>query len=483
LFTVAGELKKLDVASGASPAVVARADSGAGADCNRDGVVLLGSFTGALQAGSASGGPFRTATALDRQRLEVAHSFPKFLPDGKHFLYLARSEVPHESAIFVSSLDGKVRKRLLPSEAPAQFVPARQDGRSHAGYLLYVHDRNLVAHPFDSETLEVTGDYQRIDGDLSVFTYGQTSLSASSTGVIVYSKDPGVSGELKWVDRNGTVAGVLGTPGSLGDPVISPDGKFVAFDRAEESNRDIWTIEIATGKLMRLTFDPEIDHCPVWSPDGAQVAFESHRSSSGVYVKDSRGAGAEWLLAKGGFSAAWTPDGRFVVSTSMQPIQDPGGIWLLPIDRPGAATRWIHSENNERHLAVSPDGRWIAYTANESGQDNIFVRRFDPFSPSSRDKRQISVDGGSQPVWRGDGKELFFLSRENVVMAAAVTTGQTFDNQRPVALFDTGVKFLRGPCRDYDTRDGQRFVVRAPAQRTPGPPLHVLLNWQSMLNE
>lgn len=484
LFTVADELKKLDLTSGASPIVIARASSAGGVDSSRGGVLLLGSFSGPISAGSVSGGPFRTITTLDRSHFELAHSFPKFLPDNKHFLYVARSAVPSESSIYVSSLDGKVRKRLFASETPAQFISATQDGSSAAGYLLHIRDRNLVALPFDSGQLRITGtENQQVIRDLPVFMYGQTTYSISSKGVLVYGKDAGVTGELTWFDRSGRATPLGVTAGALGDPVLSPDGKFVAFDLAEASNRDVWTLEIATGKLSRLTFDPEVDHCPVWSPDGERIAFESHRKTPGVYVKDSRGSSAERLLARAGSTAAWTPDMRFVLSDSMNPIGKPGGIWLLPTRGEGTQRLWIHSEQNERHLALSPDGRWIAYTANEFGQDNVFVKRFDPLSASTRDKWQISTTGGSQPVWREDGKELYFLSPVNVVMATAVTAGPNFSNERPVALFETGITGLRGPCRDYDTRDGKRFVVRVPVQSMPGPPLHVLVNWPSLLNQ
>jgi eukaryotic-like serine/threonine-protein kinase len=192
----------------------------------------------------------------------------------------------------------------------------------------------------------------------------------------------------------------------------------------------------------------------------------------------------EWLLASNAdWADDWTPDGRFVLATLLRTRPDAAGIWLLSLDEPRQQPRRWMEWVDGRQLAVSPDGSWLAYTGSESGQENVFVQRFDSDSPPARDKVQISLGGGSQPVWRADGKELFFLSRDNTLMAVAVRPGVAIVTERPVALFNTGVRSLRGPCRDYDTRDGQRFLLRAPVQTAPVPPLELVVNWHSLLSE
>jgi Tol biopolymer transport system component len=287
---------------------------------------------------------------------------------------------------------------------------------------------------------------------------------------------------LTWFDRSGKVVGELGPVAELGDPVLSPDGSHVAYDQADGPNRDIWTIDIVSGKPTRITFDPEVDHSPVWSPDSSQIAFESHRDPPGLYVTASRGGAAESLLLPGGDGFSdWASDGRFLLFDSMRSDPGPTSIWLLPLTGERKPLTWLRSGVNVRRPVLSPNGKWMAYVAVESGRSNVYVQRFDAMSAPSGGKWQISVAGGSQPVWRADGKELFYLSPDNVLMSAAITPDTTFNCDRPVPLFDTRMRVLRGPRNDYATRDGKRFLFRMPAQAGPAPPIHVVVNWSAAL--
>jgi serine/threonine protein kinase/Tol biopolymer transport system component len=475
LFIAGGELRKLDLSGGSIPVSLGRIGPAFGADWSAGSVILLGNYPGGIRQLSAAGGAIRPVTALDPSHHEIGHVFPQFLPGGNRFLYLARSQVAGESAIYVASLDGKLRKRILQTESRAQFV-AVAGGRSSAGYLLYIRDGNLVAQPFDSDRLELAGEPRQLAAGITLRPYGEAMYSASATGVLAYRTGEAQSAQLTWFDRSGKAADAIGPIGDIGDPAISPDGKRVAFDRAEGSNRDIWTIEIATGKLLRLTYDPEVDHDPIWSPAGDRIAFDSHRNPQGLYVADAAKAGAESLAVPGGDGpSSWTPDGRFLVFDSMRSVREPPHIWLSPLEGDRKARRWLNSSTAERWPQVSPDGKWVAYVSNETGQNEIYVIPFHEGSPSAG-KWQVSAGGGSQPAWRADGRELYYLSQERVLMAVAVKPGDAFNYGRPVTLFDPRLGILRGPRNEYATHDGKRFLFRVPVQSEPSP-VHLVVNW------
>ena len=483
LFATADQLKRFDLAS-AEPVVVARgAHTGFGADSNRNGVIILGTYPGPVRRLSASGGELEPVTVLDKSHR--GHVFPRFLPDGNHFVYLARSETPNDSAIYVASLDGKLNKRILQNETKAQFVPSMPSERSVKGYLLFVRAGSLMVQRFDPDRFELGGEARQVVAEIPVYPYGTSPFSASANGVLAYSSSsgPGPVGQLTWFDRAGRIAGTLGPIGDPGDPVISPDGKRVAFDLTSGSNRDIWTLEISSGKTSRITFDPEVDHCPVWSPDGSRIAFESHRNPRGLYIAASGGGGAESLVVRGAdYISDWGTDGHFLLFGSMRPLfQHPDEICLLRFPGADSPRRWLHSEAKLFSPVLSPDCRWIAYVSDEAGPGNIYVQRFNGGLSPGAGRWQISVGGGSQPTWRADGKELFYLSSDNHLMAVTVRAGPVFVYDSPVPLFDTRLRILRGPRNDYATRDGNQFLIQAPSQATPAPPLHVIVNWSAAL--
>jgi eukaryotic-like serine/threonine-protein kinase len=283
--------------------------------------------------------------------------------------------------------------------------------------------------------------------------------------------------QLAWFDRTGKPLGTIGAPGLYSVPVISPDGRRVAFDLIESSsNQDIWTLDLAGGRLSRLTFDPEVDHGPMWSPDGRRIVFDSHRSGQGdLYVKAATGAASEELLLSWPDSTGardWSRDGRFILFNSWSPDRG-GDLWVLPLTGARKPFPYLSTAANEFGGAFSPNGKWIAYVSNESGTPRVYVQGFDGVSPASGGKWQIG--DGTQPVWSANGKELFYLASDHTLMAAEIRPGETFATGPRRALFATR---LAHKGRDYAVSpDGRRFLMCVVAEKAEATPIQVIVNW------
>jgi Tol biopolymer transport system component len=472
-----GNLKSLDVSSAASPQLIAGTGPAWGADWNRDKVILVGQTDRGIVRTSPLGGEPSPITHLDASHQEIAHYLPRFLPDGRNFLYLARSKNAAEHAICVASLDGRVQKRLLVNPSLAQYAPAYD--RRGGGFLLYVRGTALVAHRFNADTLAISGDPRPIAEDVANGPYGTSLFSASRNGVLAYRTEIGGTSQLAWFDRTGKPLGTVGAPGLYGNPVISPDGRRVAFDLVESSyNQDIWTLDLAGGHLSRLTFDPEVDHGPTWSPDGRRIVFDSHRSGlGGLYVKAATGAASEELLLSWkDFSSSldWARDGRFILFQSWGPDRR-GDLWVLPLTGSRKPFPYLRTAADESGGTFSPDGKWIAYVSNESGTPRIYVQAFDGVSPAGGGKWQIG--DGTQPIWSANGKELFYLTADYTLMAAEIRPGDTFATGARRALFATRLAHL-GPRNDYGVSpNGLRFLMRVLAEKPRVSPIQLIVNW------
>ncbi|HEX8294012.1 MAG TPA: protein kinase [Pyrinomonadaceae bacterium] len=474
-FIAAGKLKKLDVSGG--PAQTLSDAVGVGGAWNREGVILFSrSATEGLYRIPANGGTPEPLTTLDKSRDEYVHAWPHFLPDGRHFLYVAGTSPREKGAVFLGSLDSKRTRLLLDVESSVAYAPP--------GYLLYALEGTLVARPFDADRQELTGEAVPVVRQIG-FTLGNAwaHFSASETGTLLYrGNTEAANAQLVWFDRAGKQLDTVGTVGRYSDIRLSPDGKRVAFQRLdpEKASSDIWLIELARGTTSRLTFDPAGDSDAVWSPDGGRIVFSSMREGlPNLYQKLSSGAGGEELLLKSDeakFAIDWSPDGRYVLyqAVSRQSLD----LWVLPLFGERRPEPFLRTDFQEVSGRFSPDGRFVAYVSNESGRFEVYVQSF----PASGGKWQVSNGGGAAPRWRRDGRELFYLSADRKLMAVEVGgSADTFEAGVPAALFETRVASITGaPLYDVSA-DGRRFLVNVPVEENAPAPVTVVLNWTADL--
>jgi Tol biopolymer transport system component len=474
-FFADGRLKKV-AASGGPAQVVCDAPSGGGGSWNRDNVIVFSP----VSLGGASGYPIRQVSAgggvpADVTKAKGVSYWPTFLPDGRHFLYGVAQVTPDQNGIYMSSLDGKEDQRVLPDFSQVAFA---------AGRLLFVRGNALMAEPFDATSGRVVGEaYPVAEG-------ASRLISVSETGVLLYdSADRGTTRQMAWYDRRGKPLGTLGEPGFVKQPVMSPDEKSVAFERNSRSGFDIWLRDLSRGAEQRLTTDSLSNEAPVWAPKGDRIAFASNRSGTfNLYQKSTSGTGQDELLLATGIATIptqWSHDGRFIVYMSEFDPKTKRDIWVLPLDN-GTERKplaFVHSEFNELYGQLSPDIRWMAYTSDQYGRPEVYVRPF----PGGEFQQRISIAGGEQPRWRGDGKELFFLGADGKIMSVAVKTvagtKPSFEAGTPQPLFEPHMA-PTSPMFGYDvTANGERFLVVTAGGISASAPLNVVVNWAAGLRK
>jgi Tol biopolymer transport system component len=337
------------------------------------------------------------------------------------------------------------------------------------GYLLFLRERTLMAQPFDAGRGESTGDAVPV-AEQVYHQEGTTagSFAISQNGVLTYISSGGeVNTQLSWFDRTGKQLGKVGQPGVYFGLRLAPDEKRVAFYRPVAQSRaasDIWVMDLVRDVTSRLTFDPGLNNEPIWSPDGLRILYANSRSGSyDFYSKAASGAGQEDMLVQfgspNGWATSWSRDGRFVLGTQQFPGSKTGfDLWIAPQFGDRKPFPYLQTQFNEGDGAFSPDGRWVAYMSDESGRNEIYVQAF----PLSGAKFQISTGGGAEPLWRGDGAELFYRSADGSLMEAPVKPGATFEVGVPKSLF-SAPRQAQGIYRyDYAvTDDGQRFLIAA----------------------
>jgi eukaryotic-like serine/threonine-protein kinase len=466
------KLKRFDLDSGSVR--VLGTGNGGGA-WSREDLILFGiTPDGPFQRISANGG--EPSEVLKPSPQANVLELPVFLPDGRHFLFHASGTEP---GIYVGSLG--------PSEPPKRILNARAATYASSGHLLFVREGTLFAQVFDPVRLELTGNSMTIAERLVTPPYGGgMPFSTSASGPIAYrtgsSGQP--SSQFVWFDRSGRVLQTIeGFEGGGHSSSLSPDGRWLATSRsvggASATSTDIWLLDLNTGVPSRFTFDEAFDVTPVWSADGRRLAFSSNRRGTfDVYVKPSSGAEEERLLADGeaGNPTDWSPDGRFLLY-ARQRVMFRDDIWALPMDGDRRAFPVVETPFHDENGQFSPDGKWIAYQSDQSGQLEIYVQPFSGPGPKTR----ISSEGGVQARWRYDGKELFYLASDNRLMAVPIRLdSDRVDIGTPMPLFAPGLNgpIARSPyARHYMvSRDGQRFLVNTIKEVTL--PITVILNWK-----
>ena len=473
-FFADGKLKKIEV-TGGPPLSICDAPDARGGSWNREGVIVFAPhFREPLYRVSANGGKPVPVTTFDAARRETTHRWPSFLADGRRFLFFSGSHsvgaVSELDAVFVGSLDG---------EKPKLLVNARSNALYASGHLLFVRQKTLLAQPFDPRRLELSGEpfpiAEKVQDDPGFFN---AIFSVSDDGTLAYQESGGSAGqtELAWFDRSGRKVDVLGEPADYWDPRIAPGGRRVTFGIGDPG--DIWVYDPARGLRTRLTFDAADDYGPLWSPDGSRVAFSSQRSGSGdLYAKVASGTGADQLLITSKvFKVAndWSPHGLAYVTFAGSPGSK-ADLWLLSV-ADGKSSPLLQTEFDEGAARFSPDGRWIAYSSNESGQFEVYVQPF----PLQSGKWQLSTAGGVHPIWRLDGREIFYLSPDGKIMSVEVSAGAVFESGVPRALFPVFLKNAPGPQYDVSA-DGQRFLLNVRVGEESSPPVTLVQNWTALL--
>ena len=494
-FFAGGKLKKIDVAGGPALSLCDVGGLGFGGSWSRSDVIVFApTALGALLRVPAAGGSATPVTDLNQASGEVSHRFPWFLPDGRHFLYLARNTEAAKTAVYVGDLDSKTRREVLVAQSNAAYSPP--------GFLLFVREGTLIAQPFDAGKSETTGDPFPVAEGVAFGqgggAFAQGQFSASQNGVLAYmSGGGGEDSQLTWFDRSGKMLGTVGAPGTMQVPAISPDGRTVAVEHQDPQTGfyDLWMHDLARGTASRFTFNSKTNEYPVWSPDGSHIAFSSTRDGPmNIYQKATGGAAQDEALYKSEVNKVpedWSRDGRYLCGTIAISPKTGYDIWVLPLFGDRKPFPYLQTEFDEFFCKLSPDGHWLAYTSDETRRDEVYVQTF----PTPGEKWQISASGGSHPVWSWDGKELFFiggttpdvlLGADQKLMAVEVkgdiaTGTATFEAGIPKPLFDTHLP-TTFTIRFDVSKDG-RFLMPVHVERSASVPMTVVVNWTAGLKK
>jgi Tol biopolymer transport system component len=499
-FQAGSKLKKIDVSGGPPQDICDASVLILGGAWNRDGIVIFGTDgNGVMQVPAAGGAP--TLLTIQGGHNET-HAFPSFLPDGRHFFYLRASENP---GIYLGSLDvtpeQQSSSRILSTSLMAVYTTSTDP---RMGRLFFLREGTLLAQAFDERSLQLQGDpipvAERVG---SLFLSGQFSVSPSGVLAFRGGKTALWLSRLSWFDRQGRQLGNVGDTGtySYTDLALSPDGTRLAAARIDPKVASgevgiwvIWLLDLIRGVSTRFTFDQAPDSAPVWSPDGTRVAFAAPRTGgNGIYQKATNGSGKEQELVRATGDPKlpddWSHDGRFLLYTHVDP-RTHADLWVLPLagngTPSGTAIPFANTEFSEEQGRFSPDARWIAYASDESGRSEIYIQPF-PAPPNGGSKMPISRDGGGEPRWRRDGKELFYFSPDGKLMAADLTEGPTLKASVPRTLFQVPVaqiahNAVASQIFDWDVApDGKRFLIDTSTTSTE--PVTVLLNWTAELKK
>ena len=472
------KLMRISVAGGAPQTIADAFDGEGGAWFQTQGqeiIVFADSQTGPLKRVLAQGGVITTVTKLADG--ESGHVFPQFLPDGR-FLYLTRGTKP---AIYVQSLDSGDRTLVLNSIGRVMFSPP--------GFLLYLRENTLLAHRWNLSTLKLEGEPFAIAEDVrSGGTIGRNAFAISSNGLLAYrAGGTGGTAQITWYSRDGKAGGVAVERGENGPFALAPDDQHLVLIRGTGDDRDLWTVDLATGVLSPLTTTRGAERAPVWSPDSRTVAYFHDEGGQTLLYETTIGSGKQTAISTQGKPLDlfdWTKDGRFLL-TGAGGGHGNAALIAAPRSRASEADsakpQVVYDEPYvASQFQVSPNSKWVAYTSQQSGQAEVWVAAF----PSFTDRRQISSGGGVQPLWRGDGQELFFLARDQKLRAVEVKAGPTLETGPLQTLFLVSIPQATNNARFFAvSRDGKRFAVReaVAGAATAVEQLNVVTNWTSLV--
>jgi eukaryotic-like serine/threonine-protein kinase len=430
------------------------------------GLILFADWPSGVYSVASSGGPVTQLTRLNHAALEVAHAWPHFLPDGKHFLYQVISRDSTQAGVYVGSVDAPGSVRLLDRASAAAYAPP--------GFLLYLQQDLLMAQPFDAARLRLAGRPVLLARGLSAPSLFGGHVISGSREMLAF-REGASSQQLTWVDRAGVQQQALDVPASMVNFRVSPDGRSLLAASSLTDVSGLWVVDLARGHWTRLAAD---GIAPLWSPDGKRLAYTS-RAGHDIYVRRaSDEAAAQPLLRDQTVKVLneWSRDGRHIIY-AQHGAATKLDLWLLPIDG-GPARPLLQTSFNEAQARLSPDGRWIAYVSDESGIPEVYVRRY----PDMNDPHLISV-GGGQPQWRADQKELFYLAQDRWLMSVAVHGSDSLSYGAPRRLFRSSIGAGPSAARDSYAAmsDGQSFLIDGRHDRDRDAPITMMRNWAAGL--
>jgi Tol biopolymer transport system component len=462
------KLMRIELESGAVQ-VVCNAELGRGGAWGQEGVILFAGLSpGVLSRVAASGGAPVAATRLEASRGDVLHRWPQFLPDGKRFVVFVSTASPETTGIYLGSLESQELKLLQPSQEAGQFLPPDR--------LLYARGDALVARRLDLGRALPTGEPETLVRQVDVAEAGAflRLFSVSQTGIVAF-RNAGYQRPLVWFDRRGNIAGRTSAVSGPRGLSLSPDESQAAYTTGTQSASDLWIVDLKRDVPTSLT-SGGVAAAPLFSRDGRFIYYASFGPERfEIRRRPVRGSGPDEIIFEGNaFEAPHdeTPDGRTLIVQNTTRSYD---IWALPLEGDRKLIPMLTTEFSERQPRLSPDGRWVAYVSDESGRLEVYVRRF----PITEEKWQVSTRGGIWPYWRGDGKEIYYVGLDAVLMAAPVSAGQTFSVEAPEALFQTRLRVWMVARQYVASRDGQRFLMIYPTQDPAASPMNVLMNWQT----
>ncbi|MBL8291166.1 MAG: PD40 domain-containing protein [Bryobacterales bacterium] len=474
-YWTSGKLWRVD-ATGGSPIAICDAAAFIGGDWSPDGYIVFSAGGSGLRRVPASGGTPEALTTLDASRGETLHLHPQLLPGGR-ILFQVLANPEHAGIHAMSLANPRERVRLLATSGPGMYA---------GGHLFWLRGRTLLAQRFDPETFTLSGERAAIADPVGMGALGRIFAAASATGLLVHGRVGGA--QFSWVDRagNAVVSGrsTLGEPDRYSPFRLSPNGRRVAVGRTSSNGTDLWMADVEQDTWSRFTFLPGFANFPVWSPDARLVMFRTG-SPPNLYRKEASGAGTEQRVTESANRQRptdWSRDGRLVLYDEIAP-ETQQDLWILPvtpdgIPETGAKGRpYLRTRFNERDARFSPEPspRWVAYTSDESGRNEVYVQAF----PEPRGKFQISTGGGQYPEWSPDGRALYYLSVNGALMAAGLQLGA--DSVTPSTsreLFTVAAAAFQ----PYSVApDGRRFLVLTPAGGSQ--PLEVVANWQALLKK
>jgi eukaryotic-like serine/threonine-protein kinase len=477
-FFAGGKLKTVSI-DGGTPSEVCDAPGGRGGTWNAQGTIVFApAFQSSLAQVPASGGVPKPVTVLDTSKHD-SHRWPRFLPDGKHFLYLAlthnRPRDPNDG-IYIASLDGKENRLVVTAYTNATYAEGR---------LLFMRESELMAQSMDPTTGELRGQAERVAEDVLVDgTIWRAGFDASDTGLLAYAAGGLIPAQAAWYDRSGKEVGTAGQGVfNLNSVRLSPDGTRLASE-AGDANSEIWINELKRQVNARLTFGAGASSTPVWSPDGRWIAYGGTRGKNNLYRKASNGMGEEELLLEGNglnrLPSDWSPDGKSLLF-GVGDFASTGQIWTLPLEGDRKPVSLVQGNFVAANGRFSPDGHWVAYNSTESGRPEVYVMQFG----GGAGKWQVSGAGGVLPVWRHDGKELFYWSLDNTLVSVPVTLkndGVEVGASHPMFRLRSAQGNV-GLISPYDVAgDGQRFVVIETPQ-VASRPITLVTNWTAELKQ